>query len=174
MTTDDRANFADGLDTGGDVNASWTVLTNPTVTGPPVMTFTTQGDSSVLAGGTIPAQGVYIVSYTTAISGITGIRLEALEDPSLPQDGPGFFSFNGNFALTEITVDATPTVVVGGSVTGMSPSDGKVTCLNKTTRQRVNSTIPAGVRSWDCEQAGLVVNTGDTIQMKIEVTGPAD
>jgi hypothetical protein len=83
---------------------------------------------------------------------------------------------DGTFFIDDVSVidlDAGLTVV-GGTVTGMNPSDGKVTCLNKTTRQRVNITILAGVEAWDCEQAGLVVNTGDIIQMKIEVTGPAD
>jgi len=68
------------------------------------MTFTDLGDGSVLAGGVIPAQGVYEVDYLTSLSGITGVRLEALEYAGLPGPGglgPGFF-FNGAFVLTEI------------------------------------------------------------------------
>jgi len=64
------------------------------------MTFTTSGDQSILAGGVIASQGVYTVNYTTGISGITGIRLEALEDPSLPGgNGPGLHLSNGNFCV---------------------------------------------------------------------------
>jgi hypothetical protein len=63
---------------------------------------------------------------------------------------------------------------VGGSVTGMSPRTGKVTCRNLTTKKTVRITIPDGVRSWDCEQAGLVVNPGDKIKQTMMVTGPAD
>lgn len=106
VTTDDRNTFADGLHTNGDVSANWVVLTNPTLTGPAGMTFTTLGDDSILAGGVTAAQGVYAVSYTTAIDNITGLRLEAIEDPSLPGgDGPGLHIANGNFLLTELIVD---------------------------------------------------------------------
>ena len=110
VTTDDRSMFADGLSAGGDVDANWIVLTGATVRGPAGMTFTDLGDGSVLAGGVIPAQGIYEVDYLTGVSGITGVRLEALEYAGLPGPGgvgPGFF-FNGNFILTEITVFAIP------------------------------------------------------------------
>jgi hypothetical protein len=107
VTTDNRSTFADGLDTGGAVNANWIVLKNPIVHGPAGMTFTTLSDSSVLAGGTTAGQGIYTVTYATPVSGITGIRLEALEDPSLPGgNGPGLFERNGNFLLNEITLKA--------------------------------------------------------------------
>lgn len=107
VTTDDRSTFADGLATGGDVAANWTVLTSPTVTGPAGMTFSTLGDNSVLAGGTIAAQGVYTVKYTNLLDGVTGIRLEVIEDSSLPGgNGPGLHDENGNFLLTEMILDA--------------------------------------------------------------------
>ncbi len=109
VTTDDRALFADGRHTGGDVDANWIVLTNPAVSGPGGMTFTTLADESVLAGGVIAAQGIYTVSYSTGIDNITGLRLEAMEDPSLPGgDGPGLHSANGNFLLTEMTIVPEP------------------------------------------------------------------
>lgn len=63
---------------------------------------------------------------------------------------------------------------VGGSVTGISPTSGKVTCRNLTTKKTVKITIPNSVKSWDCEQAGLVVNPGDKIKQTITVTGPAN
>ena len=108
VTTDDRSTFADGLDTNGDVTANWTILDNPIVSGPTGMTFTTLADNSILAGGTTTAQGVYNLSYSTTLNNITGLRLEVLEDPSLPLSGPGLHSFNGNFVLTEMTLDSTP------------------------------------------------------------------
>ena len=110
VTTDNRSTFADGLDTGGAVAANWIVLENPIVHGPAGMTFTTLSDSSVLAGGATPGQGIYTVTYATPVSGITGVRLEALEDPSLPGgNGPGLFERNGNFLLNEITLKAETT-----------------------------------------------------------------
>ena len=65
---------------------------------------------------------------------------------------------------------------VGGSVTGMSPTTGRVTCQNLTRprRKTVRITLPAGIKSWDCSQAGLVANPGDKIMQTITVTGPAD
>ena len=43
--------------------------------------------------------------------GVTGIRLEALEHPSLPGSGPGTAG-NGNFVLTELLLVASGTPVV--------------------------------------------------------------
>ncbi len=39
---------------------------------------------------------------------ITGVRLEVLQDPSLPYNGPGLELGNGNFILSEFKLDATP------------------------------------------------------------------
>ncbi|MBP0021936.1 MAG: PEP-CTERM sorting domain-containing protein [Cyanobacteria bacterium SBLK] len=108
VTTDDRSTFADGLDNNGDVTANWSVLENPFISGPAGMTFTTLADNSILAGGTTAAQGVYNLTYSTNLNNITGLRLEVLEDPSLPLNGPGLFPNNGNFVLTEMTLDSTP------------------------------------------------------------------
>jgi hypothetical protein len=66
------------------------------------MTFTTLPDGSVLAGGETAGQGTYSVSYAGNHSPITGIRLEAMKDPSLPGGGPGLYVPSGNFFLTEI------------------------------------------------------------------------
>jgi hypothetical protein len=73
------------------------------------MTFTTLSDNSVLAGGVVPGTGIYDARYDMNLSGITGIRLEALEDPSLPMGtGPGLFERNANFVLTELEVNISP------------------------------------------------------------------
>ena len=105
-TTDDRSTFADGLNEGGDVTANWTVLTGATITSTGGETFTELGDNSILVSGNNPDTTVYSVSFSGSFSGITGIRLEALSDASLPFSGPGRQA-NGNFTLTELTLDAT-------------------------------------------------------------------
>jgi hypothetical protein len=52
---------------------------------------------------------------------------------------------------------------VGGTVTGVNPR--RVVCRNLTTMQTV--IIEDGSRSWDCAAAGLVVHTGDRIQLTV-------
>jgi hypothetical protein len=83
----------------------------------------------------------------------------------------------GGFAWAQGNLDhiaVLPEPSIGGSVTGMSPQTGKVTCRNMTTKKTVRIIIPHGGRSWDCEQAGLIVNPGDEIRMTVTVKGPAD
>ncbi|MBS0262976.1 MAG: PEP-CTERM sorting domain-containing protein [Planctomycetes bacterium] len=108
-TTDSRSQFADGLQSGGDVTANWVVLTPLSATSTGGTTLTVQGDQSILASGPNPNTSIYSVTVTTNLTGITGFRLEVLEDPSLPKNGPGR-SFTGNFVLTEFTVDAVTAV----------------------------------------------------------------
>jgi hypothetical protein len=105
VTTDDRSLFADGLHTGGDVTANWTVLDPSTFLSANGAILSKQGDFSLLASGASPDTDIYTVTALTALTGITGIRLEVLEDPSLPFNGPGRQPLNGNFELSEFTVD---------------------------------------------------------------------
>jgi hypothetical protein len=69
-----------------------------------------------------------------------------------------------------------PHTALGSSLTRMSATKGKVICRNLTTKKakviRVRS--PEGTRSWDCERAGLVVNSGDKIQVTVITKGRAD
>ena len=60
-----------------------------------------QGDGSVLASGKATENDTYSVTVTNALSGVTGLRLEALPDASLPANGPGRAA-NGNFILSEV------------------------------------------------------------------------
>ena len=76
-------------------------------------------DASILASGPAPATESYRVRAATALSRITGIRLEVLPDPTLPQGGPGR-DYYGNFVLTGLTVTAAP--AAGGREDTRSPS----------------------------------------------------
>jgi hypothetical protein len=60
-------------------------------------------DASVLSTGKNPARDVYTVTMKTDLKGITGIRLEALSDPSFAK---GLSRGNGNFVLTRFEVEA--------------------------------------------------------------------
>lgn len=107
-TTDDRSLFADGLPTGGDVYANWTVLDPFSFTALSGSLMTKLGDNSLLVAENDFVNEVYTVQALTYLTGITGFRLEALRHPSLPRCGPGLQDSNGNFVLAEFQVDAVP------------------------------------------------------------------
>jgi hypothetical protein len=75
-------------------------------------TLSKQGDGSVLASGKNPGPETYTVTARTKLTGISGIRLEVLSDPSLPAKGPGRAS-NGNLVLNEFKVIARPDRFLG-------------------------------------------------------------
>jgi hypothetical protein len=108
VTTDDREKFADGLPTTGKVVAKWTELKPLGVIGSGHETFTVDDDNTILVGGANPDSAVYTITATTPLTGITGIRLEALTDPSFMAGGPGRFPGTGNFGLSEFRVEAAP------------------------------------------------------------------
>jgi hypothetical protein len=64
-------------------------------------------DGSILASGKNPFPEVYTITTRTTLTGITGIRLEALTDPGLPKQGPGRAP-DGNFVLNEFKLSAAP------------------------------------------------------------------
>jgi mono/diheme cytochrome c family protein len=70
-------------------------------------TFATQEDLSYLVKDKNPASDTYTLVVNTRRKNITGVRIEALSDPSLPQGGPGRAS-NGNFALSDFQLWAAP------------------------------------------------------------------
>ncbi len=98
-TTDARGTF-------GPASGNWTVLDSNIGSFADALetnNASAQPDGSwlVLPGGTSPAD--YVLDYPVLTSGITGFRLEALVDPSLPATGPGWAS-NGNFILNELEI----------------------------------------------------------------------
>jgi len=66
-----------------------------------------QPDGSLLATGKNGKYDVYTIVARTFAKKATSLRIEALADPSMPKNGPGRAS-NGNFALTNLKVEATP------------------------------------------------------------------
>jgi hypothetical protein len=61
-------------------------------------------DQSILVSGP-NGKGNYVVVAATDLTGLTGVRLELLPDASLPQGGPGRAATNGNFVLSELTLN---------------------------------------------------------------------
>jgi hypothetical protein len=64
-------------------------------------------DNSILAGGPTPETSVYEITGLTPAGPITAVRLETLVDERLPQGASGR-SENGNFVLSDLTVEARP------------------------------------------------------------------
>ena len=62
-------------------------------------------DKSVLAGGANPDKDTYEITLKTSLRNLTGIRLEALTDDSLPGKGASRGT-NGNFVLTAFEAEA--------------------------------------------------------------------
>jgi WD40 repeat protein/tetratricopeptide (TPR) repeat protein len=85
-----------------DASPDWTILQPDAMTSAAGTTLTRLSDSSVLASGLNPVVDTYTVEAMTGLSGITGLRLEAIPDPSLPLQGSG--RDKGNFHLDSICV----------------------------------------------------------------------
>ncbi|MFN0129716.1 MAG: Ig-like domain-containing protein, partial [Verrucomicrobiales bacterium] len=108
-TTDPRSEFADGLATGGDVTANWTALEVTAVSTTGGETVTQLPDGSILIGGAVPGGTTYSLRGKGVTGAVTGFRLELLEHPSLPTNGPGRAG-NGNWVLNEFTVAKAATI----------------------------------------------------------------
>ncbi|MEW6156947.1 MAG: DUF1549 and DUF1553 domain-containing protein, partial [Verrucomicrobiota bacterium] len=67
--------------------------------------FEEQPDHSLLGGGDLQREAVMHVWVDTALTNITGFRLEALTHPNLPYNGPGLME-RGSFLLKEFTCEA--------------------------------------------------------------------
>lgn len=87
----------------------WLVLEMASAKSSGGATMTKQEDGSYLVSGKRPQHDVYTFAATasTAIRGITAIKLEALSHESLVHGGPGRAD-NGNFALSDFAVTVTP------------------------------------------------------------------
>jgi mono/diheme cytochrome c family protein len=84
-----------------DAAGNWTVL-DPVEWHNFATKYEEQSDHSLLGGGDIKPYGVTHVWFDTALTNITGFRLEVLMHPSLPYGGPGLTA-RGSFLLREIT-----------------------------------------------------------------------
>ena len=83
----------------------WTPLTVASAVATGGVTLTPQADGSVLASGENPAQTTYTVTVEIPVGGITGLRLEALPDESLPRGGPGRDAY-GHFRITGLRLES--------------------------------------------------------------------
>ena len=87
--------------------AGWTTLVPSHATATNGVELTIADDGSVRASGANAEVTAYTVEAKAETGGITGLRIEALLDPSLPQQGPGRDPY-GHFRVTSIQVFAAP------------------------------------------------------------------
>jgi hypothetical protein len=79
--------------------SAWTIL--KPVRWESQATLTLLADASLLASGRDPEQDEYVVWCPLRAGPITGLRIEAIPDPSLPEGSSGR-NFNGNFVLSGV------------------------------------------------------------------------
>lgn len=82
----------------------WRTLVPKAVTDPNGAKFTTLPDGSILVSGKDEAGEITFVAETD-LTDVTGVRLELMTDPSLPNRGPGRAQ-DGNFVLNEFKLNA--------------------------------------------------------------------
>lgn len=87
-------------------NAEWHLLEASTLTAVKGVTLERLDDRSIQASG-VADKGAYTITVNTALTGITGFRLEAIPYKKEKGIGPGLPE-NGNFVVTEFEVQAGP------------------------------------------------------------------
>ena len=84
--------------------ADWTTVAFDNVKATGGSVLERKPDGSIVASGDNPRIETYMLEGNVSLSKITGLRIEALPDPTLPRGGPGRDVY-GNFVLKEITLD---------------------------------------------------------------------
>lgn len=87
--------------------AAWTPLDAGELRSAGGASFAKEPDGSVFVFGASPATETYTLVAPTQLKGITGVRVEALADPRLPNNGPGRAG-DGNFVLSGIKLAVAP------------------------------------------------------------------
>ncbi len=85
---------------------SWTPLDPQSVQGAGSAQLQKLPDLSIRSTASVGELPTFTVTATTSLAPITGVKLEVLPDPDLPNNGPGHK--DGDFLLAEFTVDAAP------------------------------------------------------------------
>jgi hypothetical protein len=94
--------------------AAWTPLDTGELRSAGGASFAREADGSIFVFGAAPPTDTYTVIAPTAAKAITGLRIEALPDPRLPNNGPGRAP-DGNFVLSGIKVAVAPVANPAGA-----------------------------------------------------------
>jgi hypothetical protein len=89
----------------GASGGSWITLLSASIRTMQGTILTRREDGTLSASGSNPRKETYEIEAVTTVNQITGIRLEAVPDPSLPRGGPGRDPY-GNFVVTDFQVEA--------------------------------------------------------------------
>ncbi len=107
---DDEPAFQAWVETAATLPDIWTTLESyelPTFGANNGANLYPQEDGSFLVTGMVNNNTHYIFMGNTPLKDITGIRVEAMADPMLPNAGPGWAD-DGHFVISEVQVEASP------------------------------------------------------------------
>jgi len=90
----------------------WTAVVPTSAKSTSGTTLGVKPDGTIIASGANPRSEVYTIEATTAVKGITAVRLEALPHASLPRGGPGRDAY-GNFFVSGFQVETQPASSTG-------------------------------------------------------------
>ncbi|MGH9454559.1 MAG: DUF1549 and DUF1553 domain-containing protein, partial [Terriglobia bacterium] len=90
-----------------NASSDWSVLRPTQFSSAKGATLKLEPDQSLLAGGKNPMADSYTLQARTDRVGITGVRIEVLNDSTLPDGGPGRDP-DGNFFLSDFQVEISP------------------------------------------------------------------
>lgn len=136
----------------------WNVLALEGVSSREGAAFTLQPDGSFLAGGANPGSDEYVSEAAIPPGGLRAVRLEALTDQSLPQQGPGRAA-NGNFALSDLRIE----FLAGQGAPGDAPAQPQPVTISgaaTTHQQNTGSLSVAASLDDDRDRTGWAVDAG--------------
>jgi mono/diheme cytochrome c family protein len=126
-------------------------------------------DGSILAAGYAPTKHTTEFAAKTGLTKVTAVRLEILNDPSLPLGGPGR-SIEGLFGLTEFKVVAAPAdkpgeakeVKVVRATADANPDEKELAPIfdDKSKRRRVTGPIDYAIDGKDETAWGIDIGPG--------------
>jgi WD40 repeat protein/serine/threonine protein kinase/Flp pilus assembly protein TadD len=164
-----------------DASAGWTILRPDVMTSAAGGTLTRLADGSVLAAGPSPTFDTYTIEATSGRSEITGLRLDALTDPSLPGRGPGRYPyppFAGLFVLMSIRLStvAGPSAPIPVDLTGARDSSfptetwpGASGAIDTDPITAWSNLPLMGRPHWAIFQAARLVGTGHGPRLRVEL-----
>ena len=132
----------------------WETLHLTSVTSSAGTVLQPQPDGSILSTGNPPAREVITLTGETVRRAATAVRLEALTHQSLPQGGPGRAP-NGNFALGNIMVAASP----ADAAAGTAPQQIRLSHA-RATHQQDSGELSVAASIDDREVSGWAVDNG--------------